>query len=197
MRVIYAVDIHGYERGLKKLAEVSNSLKADLMVLGGDINADLTILNGLNCKVAVTPGECDDIYITKRARELGILFDGSTVDSDSWIIGFVGGLSVHQSIRKLYERATNSVDLLVTHFPPKGCLDLVLGKYHGGLNELNSIIAKYKVTYVLTGHYHDNVGVCLMCSNALVMNPGPLTHGKFLLLDYNDTVIEYRFMRLP
>ncbi|MEM0453626.1 MAG: metallophosphoesterase family protein [Sulfolobales archaeon] len=196
MRIIYAVDIHGDETALKKLNKISNNLNVDLMILGGDIDAELLLLKESSYKVSIIPGECDDIYITKQARELGILFDGTTLNVGNYRIGFIGGLSAHQSIRKFYERVKENVDILVTHFPPKGCLDLVMSKFHGGLHELNSIIAKYKVKYVLTGHYHDNVGSCTL-ENAIVINPGPLNFGNFLFLEYNEALTNYEFRKLP
>ncbi|MEM4518702.1 MAG: metallophosphoesterase [Sulfolobales archaeon] len=196
VKVVYGVDLHGNELNLYKVINVFRALRADLMILGGDINAGLQGLAEIRDKVVLLPGECDDVYVTKHARELGILFDGTAISISGCRVGFVGGLSVHQSIRKLYEGVQGTIDILVTHFPPKGCLDLVMGKYHGGLRELNDVIVRYGVKYVLTGHYHDNIGTCFL-NNTLVLNPGPLDLGNYLILNYCGVSANYTFMRLP
>ncbi len=196
LELVYGVDVHGDQSSFRKLITVFKDVNADLMILGGDLNVDLQLLAELRDKVMVVPGECDDIYVTKRARELGILFDGVVASVNECRIGFLGGLSAHQSIRRLYDGNQGPLDFLVTHFPPKGCLDLILGKHHGGLKELNALITKYQVKYVLTGHYHGNVGSCTL-ADAVVLNPGPLNQGNYLIMRCSRRGAEYKFMKLP
>ncbi len=196
LKIVYGVDLHGNEVSFKEFVKVFRKLGADLMILGGDLNVDLKSLAELRGRVMIVPGECDDVYITKYAKKLDMLFDGIAVSVNNCRVGFVGSLSVHQSMRKFYERTKGSVDVLITHFPPKGCLDLVMGKYHGGLKELSSMVLEYKVRYVLTGHYHDEVGTCFLGS-AVVINPGPLMLGNYLILNYDGLSADYTFMKLP
>lgn len=179
MSMAYAVDAHGEELNVRRLAKALKEV--ELLILGGDLSFDLNLFKGVG-KLAVVTGECDDIYLTKCARKLGILLDGDIMEACGLKIGFIGGLSVHQSIRRLMRRCGGHLDILVTHFPPKGCLDLILDRYHAGLVEVLSIVQRYGVRYVLTGHYHDNVGSCRVGS-ALVVNPGPLMLGKYLLIN--------------
>ncbi|MEM1897675.1 MAG: hypothetical protein QXD36_01015, partial [Sulfolobales archaeon] len=77
VKVVYGVDLHGNELNLYKVINAFRALRADLMILGGDINAGLQGLAEIRDKVVLLPGECDDVYVTKHARELGILFDGT------------------------------------------------------------------------------------------------------------------------
>jgi len=199
-KIIYCVDIHGSEHNFRKLLLESTRLGVGIMILGGDININLKNVGTLNhYKLVLVPGECDDIYITKYAKELSILSDGIIVDIDNIKIGCIGGLDVHQSIRRLYKYINDigGPDLLVTHFPPKGCLDSVLNNLHSGLREVRDLILRYSIKYVFTGHYHDNIGVCVL-GNSIVINPGPLSLGHYLLVEYiPNKPLTYVFMKLP
>ncbi len=192
MIIAYVVDVHGNEAYIKKLVGILNNLNIDLAVFGGDLSFSLGLLDGVGIKYVIVPGECDDIYLTKHARTLGVLYDGKVMNIDGLKIGFVGALGAHQSIRRLAGRCSDGLDLLITHMPPKGCLDIILGKYHGGLIELLDLIRKCRIKYVLTGHYHDNVGVCRLDSS-LVINPGPMMLGRYLIVYYYSGTLSYEF----
>lgn len=194
MIIVYAVDAHGNELSVRKLIKVFKELSADFLILGGDLSFSLNLLKDVD-KYAIITGECDDIYMTKHAKELNVLFDGNVLEIYGVKMGFIGGLSVHQSLRRLMGRYNGYLDVLVTHFPPKGCLDLILSKYHAGLVEVLDIVLKYGVKYVLTGHYHDNVGICRLGS-ALVINPGPLMFGKYLLISNIKGALDIQFCTL-
>ncbi len=199
-KIIYCVDIHGSEDNFRKLLIESSKLGVEAIIIGGDINIDLkNVMQLKSHKLILIPGECDDIYITKCARELNILSDGVVVDVDGIRIGCVGGLAAHQSIRRLYKHinAVGGFDILVTHFPPKGCLDNVLNNFHSGLKEVRDLVLKYSVKYVFTGHYHDNIGVCIL-GTSVVINPGPLSLGYYLMVEYIPSKpLNYTFMKLP
>lgn len=195
MIIVYVVDVHGNEAYIKKLVSFLNNLNIDLLIFGGDLSFNLGLLNEVKVKYVVVPGECDDIYLTKYARGRGVLYDGEVMNLNGLKIGFVGALEVHQSIRRLVSRCSDTLDLLVTHMPPKGCLDVLLGKYHGGLIELLDLIRNYKIKYVLTGHYHDNIGVCKL-NSSLVINPGPMMLGKYLIMHYDGGALRYEFQSI-
>ncbi len=199
-KIIYCVDIHGSEHNFRRLLIESTKLGVEVIIIGGDINIDLKDVILFNhYRLLLIPGECDDVYITKYARELNILSDGVVVDVDGIKIGCVGGLTTHQSIRRLYKyiNTIGGLDLLVTHFPPKGCLDSVLNNLHSGLREVRDLILRYSVKYVFTGHHHDNIGVCVL-GNSIVINPGPLSLGHYLLVEYIPSKpLTYVFMKLP
>lgn len=190
MRIAYAVDAHGNEVNIRKLISILSKGGVDALILGGDYCADLNLITSLG-KTFIISGECDDTYLTKHTRKLGIIIDGNVITLGGVKIGGVGGLSPHQSLRSLISRGITSLDILVTHLPPKGCLDIVLGRYHSGLSEVRDYVVRCGVKYVLTGHYHGNRGVCSL-SNALVINPGPLMLGYYLELDYDTNTYELK-----
>lgn len=51
------------------------------------------------------------------------------------------------------------VDLLITHSPPKGILDLNANKEHAGSAYLREIVLQRKPKYHVFGHIHESAGM--------------------------------------
>ncbi len=96
----------------------------------------------------VVTSKCDDIYVTKTARSLGILLDANVVDLGNYLIAGVGGVDPWHSILRLRELLRNQQGkriLLFSYFPAHGLCDSIpeLG-VRSGLPELRNLIDEVK-----------------------------------------------------
>lgn len=105
MRVYAVADIHGKKDRFERIRNNLSDLKADILVIAGDIT-----------------------NFTKPANILSRL-------------------------------NTLAVPVLVTHPPPYGCRDLVMGRFHAGSKGLLKLIKKRQPQIMICGHIHEDNGV--------------------------------------
>ena len=182
MKIVYIVDLHGRDWFLDTFIKILATEEPDLIVVGGDYCSDPEVLTRLGTDILLVSGEKDDIYLTKRAKSLNIFLDGRVAYLKSTIFAGVGGIEPHQNIRRITDKHLEPVDILVTHYPPKGCLDIVMGNLKAGLAEINLLVTNLKPKIILTGHFHNNSGITL-CSQGLIINPGPLYEGYYAVIE--------------
>jgi len=188
VRVGYITDLNQRERiGEELLRELLMRHEVHTVLIGGDCNLDpqkLPLKNRI--KYYILSGDKDDIYITKEARKNNILLDGSITQLEGVLIAGIGGLDYYQNVVRLNKILSTSnnlkIDILVTHHPPLGCLDLIepLG-LRAGLRTIRNLIVRLKPTIVLTGHLR-NKGICYI-EESLVINPGPANEGNYAVLE--------------
>ena len=122
----------------------------DLVILGGDGTPNPEHLT--RDKVLIVSGDEDDILITKKAREYEILMDGRIYDFKGLKIAGIGGLQSHQDIKRILSE-DSKIDILVSHYPPYGCLDTVrVGQrdVNIGIMELNDVLSKVSLLVLFT-----------------------------------------------
>ncbi|MCD6340471.1 MAG: hypothetical protein J7L51_00780 [Desulfurococcales archaeon] len=192
IKIGYITDLNQKEElGRALLVNLINTYRVDTILIGGDCNLDPQNLP-LKDKVKyyILSGDKDDIYITKTSRKLGNLLDGSIVYLGNIAIAGISGLDCYQSIIKLSKALSQSgnkvrINILVTHHPPKGCLDRIEAlNIRAGLSSVRDLINKLRPNAVLTGHL-GNRGICYI-DDIPVINPGPAEDGFCTVLEFRS-----------
>lgn len=75
-----------------------------------------------------------------------------------------------QEIKAHWDLIPNDVDILITHGPAYGALDLNRDNEHCGCEELLEAIRRVKPAYHICGHIHESYGVGLIDDETFVVN---------------------------
>ncbi len=179
-------------RALKLIGKLLD-MEYDLILLGGDGTPDPNFIVRLYKSnnahsVLIVSGDEDDILITKRARDLGILLDGRMVTIKGITVAGISGLQPHQDINRLAAEGSQGkkVNILVTHFPPYSCLNEVKIKdkvVSIGLRNISKLINTYVKDIILFTHTTVN-GACFMNNRIYIGLKGGL--GEFVSLTLSD-----------
>ncbi len=177
MRVYAVADIHGKNERFERIRNNLSKLKANILVIAGDISnftqpgKILNRLNALPVPVLVIRGNSD----LKRVDHLFAAFPNcipihavcTTIRSISFV-GIGGTLPIpfrsriclneNLSLQKI-EPLVNSHTVLVTHTPPYGYQDLVMGRFHAGSKGLLKLIKKCRPQVMICGHIHEDDGI--------------------------------------
>lgn len=105
-----------------------------------------------------------------------------------------------ESLDKLWKRIPEDTDILITHGPPKGVLDISEDRMHNiefcGCGALKKRILKLNLKLVCFGHIHNakdiiNAGTMkLSILDTIFSNGSVVTDGKFGILSSNGNIIE-------
>jgi Icc-related predicted phosphoesterase len=177
MRVYAVADIHGKNDRFERIRDNLSDLKADILILAGDITnytkpgKILSRLNALPVPVLVIRGNSD----LKRVDRLFQVFPNCiplhavcTMIKSIPFVGISGTLPIpfrsriclnEESNLKKIESLVNTHTVLVTHTPPRGYQDLVMGRFHAGSNGLLKLIKKRRPQIMICGHIHEDGGM--------------------------------------
>jgi Icc-related predicted phosphoesterase len=151
--LIVAVSRVSHPHNLKDVVEVAESVEAEVVLLCGDVSINEGFLNELSHgKVLMISGDDDDVHVIKVARKHNVLIDGKIVEVSGVRIGGVGAISTSLDSTSL-TLAGEYVDILLTHYPPYGCLDRVLPLFiASGLKAVRSVVDSLKPRLIIIGH---------------------------------------------
>ncbi len=177
MRVYAVADIHGKNERFERIRDNLSDLKADILVLAGDISnftkpgKILSRFNALPVPVLVIRGNSD----LKRVDHLFTAFPNCipihalcTNIRSIPFVGINGTLPIPFRSRICFfekmrlqkiEPLLSTQTVLVTHTPPYGYQDLVMGRYHAGSMGLLKLIKKSQPQVVICGHIHEDDGI--------------------------------------
>ncbi len=109
-------------------------------------------------------------------------------------------MKARDKMQKLWENIPDDTDILVTHTPPKGCLDLSYNRNHQlefcGCSNLLKHVFRIKPKLHLFGHIHNcddiiNAGTMkLAVLDTIFSNGSTVTDGKFGKLSSNGNIFE-------
>ena len=177
MRVYAVADIHGKYERFERIRNNLSDLKANILVIAGDISnftqpgKILNRLNALPVPVLVIRGNSD----LKRVDHLFAAFPNCipihavcTMIRSIPFVGIGGTLPIpfrsriclneNLNLQKI-EPLVNTHTVLVTHTPPYGYQDLVMGRFHAGSKGLLKLIKKCRPQVMICGHIHEDDGV--------------------------------------
>ncbi len=174
---IYAVaDIHGRPERLKQIRDRVKELSPDVVVAAGDITnfrsagRVLAQLDGLPVPVLAIRGNTDRFHVETLFRRFANIFPlhlnpfpirGIRIAGVSGTALLPFRSFVHYRERPLLGKLAVLVDqrtVVVTHPPPWGVLDEVLGRFHVGSRRLRETILRSRPPLILFGHIHEGGG---------------------------------------
>ncbi len=202
MRIYAVADIHGrvdrFDLIRKKVVETA----ADLIVMAGDISGFLSHqriygqLRSMPVPVFYVRGNSDrrrtdrqmrqDPRVThlhlKKVNFRGLCFSGI---SGTFLLPFESRLCLAENrLTARHDTFFRDVSVLVTHPPPRGTVDKVMGRFHSGSRALRTLTLTCQPRLVICGHIHENTGTVLL-GRTLVVNCSMAKEGAGVLVDYH------------
>lgn len=190
LRILAASDLHGDSRATKRLAEIANSEKVDLVVLCGDLTGFsdtkdiIKPFKDKGKKVLILPGNWDSFATTDfLANFYGVRnIHGYSAVYDK--VGFfgaggadVGPFSVvsEREMMKTLEKAHSGLEgiekkVMLTHMHPKGSKSEFSGIE--GSKSIRNAIKKFRPDILLHGHIHEGAGIEEDIDGTRVFNVG-------------------------
>jgi Icc-related predicted phosphoesterase len=206
MKILAVSDIHGTSRGKEVALKNSEIYQPDLVVITGDITQfgppeeAKTFLDVLGTKVQTLaiPGNCDPFEVPE-AVEASKAKDLHANKLEIYGITFVGFGGSNQTpfntifeqsedlilteLNKLMESDKGNSTVLITHCPPKGYRDEVIGRGNMGCEAIAQIVKKYKPKLVISGHIHEAYGVEDIGDETVIVNPGAGKDGRAAIIE--------------
>ncbi|MGD9487526.1 MAG: metallophosphatase domain-containing protein [Calditrichaceae bacterium] len=131
------------------------------------------------------------IYLQDQSTVIeGIHFYGSPWQP--WFFDWAFNLKRGQALKEKWDLISSDTDILITHSPPFGVLDLV-GHKHVGCEELTAALMRIKPKYHIFGHIHEGYGTKEMNGttfiNAAICNGRFAPENKPMIIDYKPSHI--------
>lgn len=180
MKILFLSDTHSQHRKLKDLPE------ADLIIHGGDVSkmgTDHEVedfmrwFSGLDYRYKIFIAGNHDFFfegetpksIKRFLNENTFYLHNSSVEIEGlkiWgspytptFFNWAFNLDRGKEIEKIWKDIPADTDILITHGPPFGILDVTRSDQHVGCEELLKKIKKIKPKYHLFGHIHEAYGI--------------------------------------
>lgn len=75
-----------------------------------------------------------------------------------WFFGWAFNRRRGEEIRKHWKMIPDQTDILISHGPPYGTLDIVVNEKHVGCRDLLQRVLEIKPKFVISGHVHESYG---------------------------------------
>ncbi|QSZ68258.1 metallophosphoesterase [Methanofollis aquaemaris] len=200
MNVLLLADLHGQ---LGKM-DAFLDLKPDFVIIAGDLTqfgpCDLVgkIGSFIDVPCFVVPGNCDPREICDAIeRSECVNLHGAAFTIGNVSMAGIGGSNPtpfetpfelqEEEIEQLITRATalmdrNVYNVLISHAPPHGVLDLA-GENHVGSTSVRNHLKEFDL--VCCAHMHEHKGV-VEVDGVKIVNPGPASEGNCAMLTFGD-----------
>ncbi len=195
MKILLVSDVHSRFRSLD---EILKSIDFDLLLLSGDIT-DFSVSDVFRADEVVSKyvdecyavhGNCDYEDVLNLDLDAIRFIHGKSVRVDDFVLHGLGGSTFtpfntpSEYPESELEAVLKSLDysdrnILLSHTPPKGILDLTYTGVHAGSSSVRKYMEKFEL--VLCGHIHEAYGVHK--GSAVVVNPGPAAWSRFAIVD--------------
>ena len=187
MRIYAAADLHGKHRYITVIQNGIQQCRAHAVVLAGDIlnyrrNPDLLqSLDKLPVPVFLIRGNSDPTHLeqwSSGSRNLRSLHMTAIPFGGFDFVGISGTLPLpfHSVVGWRESRMLGRLapmihprSILVTHPPPRGRLDRVLGRFHAGSRGVARVVRETVPAVMICGHIHEAAGVDRI-GNTLIVN---------------------------
>ena len=198
MRVLHVSDVHCDTTSLKALLE---SESYDLILATGDYECLDTVeaLLSASTPIAAITGNMDHASISRRLAEAGVLVDGKVKSLMSLTVGGVSGMDPASSSRALLDRlgreGVGRIDVLLTHHPPKGVLDITPAGVRAGLDSIKRLSEIISPKLHAFGHIHESPGYETL-GGTVYVNPGPMFEGRYAIIEFKRDAIKVSLRRI-
>ncbi len=200
MIVVGVSDIHCSGNRVADLVSRLPALHADLVLVAGDIECDepIDLLAESGTPFYAVTGNMDDIYVRRYIEGYGALLDGRVVEHEGFLIAGIGASMYREDYKKITRRLEEAWDkplIIVSHYPAYGYNDRVYTGKHIGIRRFIDLIDKHHPILFLHGHVHEDRGVSRR-NGTLIVNPGPLMHGYYAVINLEPHRAEARLEKL-
>jgi len=171
---------------------VAASAAADLVIGAGDfcnmregLDHAMQMLSGMAAPMVVVPGNAEsaDELGTAALPNMTVLH-GTSVEIDGLRLFGLGygvpmtpfgewSCDLSESLAEQMLDACTETDILITHSPPKGLVDLTSGGLSVGSTAIRAAIERIQPQLALCGHIHDSWGERGHIGDSEVVNLGP------------------------
>lgn len=111
----------------------------------------------------------DVTYLDTEGAEIeGLRFWGSPWQP--WFFDWAFNLARGPELAQHWALAPSDVDVLVTHSPPMGCLDLTVGGEHVGCADLAAALPRIRPKLHVFGHIHEAAGTVVHDGGSITVN---------------------------
>lgn len=151
MRILACADLHGQTERIARVRALATEHAPAVVLLPGDLThaghgeEALALLRTLPVPVLAVPGNMDDSHAAAEIARLGSLAGDEPVVIED--VSF-GGPHVR-----------TACDVLVTHEPPVGVLDLTRSGRHIGTRTVLDLVTRIRPRVLTCGHVHEAPGI--------------------------------------
>lgn len=220
IKILAGTDFHGFKPAFELFAKEIKTLKADIMVICGDITNFGTIEQAKNLLLILTktgtpiffvPGNCDPPSLVNVNFEGVRCIHGASALYNDLIFMGVGGSPItpfntffemseeeisgvlQECLHKLGGEAGKHKMILLSHSPPKNTvLDRTYSGIHAGSTSVRRFIEEHKPLLVVCGHIHEAKGKERI-NGTLVINPGPARQGNCAVISIEGDEVNVDF----
>ncbi len=180
-RLLHVSDVHCNTGALKELI---GKEAYDVLIVSGDLECleAVDVINEAKNVVAVT-GNLDDISIRRALDSRGMLVDGRVIEVAGVRFAGVGGIDPLSDIKALHSVQPSLIEVLITHYPPRGVLDRTYMGVRIGLREVRDLALRLRPRLHLFGHVHEDRGLDEY-EGIVAVNAGPLARGYYAVIGY-------------
>lgn len=181
-----AGDFHGSQKIARRVLELINEQKVDVLLVPGDFHSQkfaLDFFRRLRIRTFAVPGNWD----------YGLLFKNKFVTCAEWALEqygdyhfFMVGPVIPLNFYELALISTKNIDssklIMISHDPPYGILDKIWSGTHIGLPELREFVIKKKPLIHTFGHVHEDMGH-MRFQDTLAINCSIPDHNAVYIVD--------------
>ncbi|MCD6492905.1 MAG: metallophosphoesterase [Archaeoglobaceae archaeon] len=210
MKLLIASDIHSSFQQFERILDSESDV--DYVVITGDLTDFIAlhiqkideILNSRGLKALVVHGNCDPPesidYIEKSSNMTNL--HAKSIKIGKYTFHGLGGSNYTpfftpseysedelRSFTKNFRYGEKNI--LISHCPPYGILDLTYSGIHAGCVAVKEIINKFDV--IFCGHIHESAGV-YADESRIILNPGSALSGRYAL--FNLDCLQYELKKV-
>lgn len=217
MRIFQVSDIHGNVESAEIISERARELKAELIVIAGDIThfggiseaeEILKIVSRADLPIFFVSGNCDSRELLnwdpKGLRAINL--NGKIEYFSGYpFIGVGGGSGKFGTLTELEEEEFEEVLsrfnvspeslILLTHSPPHGTEVDFTGTRHIGSLAIRRFIESFQPLLVCAGHAHEGRGITRI-GRTVVVNAGPAKNGFCAIIDVDGSSVRPELLTL-
>jgi len=216
MRIFQVSDIHGSIEAAQRISERARELKADLIVIAGDIThfggpraaeEVLEPISAAGAPIYFVSGNCDsrELLSWQPDKLNAVNLNGRSVEFSGYVFaGAGGGSGRFGTLTELEEEEFEDVLggfrrlqrlILVTHSPPYGTEVDFTGTRHIGSTAIRRFIEEVQPILVCAGHAHEGRAV-IRIGKSVVVNAGAAKNGFCAVVDVEDELARAELLTL-
>jgi len=217
MRILQVSDIHGNFESAERIPKKARELKADLIVVAGDIThfggikeaaEILEAISEAGLPIFFVSGNCDSPRLLSwTPKEINAINLNARIETFSGytFIGVGGGSGKFGTLTELEEEEFEEILeklsspsralILVAHSPPHGTEVDFTGTKHIGSTAIRKFVEDVQPILMCTGHAHEGRGITKL-GRTVIVNAGPAKNGFCAMIDVDDDVVRPELLKL-